>query len=233
MFCSVLGDNSHTYWETAPESQRESVRKGVEAIIANPALSPEESHNGWMAHKLAQGWVYGETKDAAAKTHPCLLPYAELAPIQRAKDELFGITVRAVLGISPVAVPVAPPEPAPVAVKKKAKSAKPGKTSTPATAPSPTDTVADGEAQRMRRRDVDHRRARVGREPRPVVPLAAARIHHTRARKISPGRRSTPATPKGRTCKLVIEWKGYVLVTLGRWTGRTWHPPASASWSGA
>ena len=35
------------------------------------------------------GWVYGPTKDAATKTHPCCVPYTELPPIQKVKDAYF------------------------------------------------------------------------------------------------------------------------------------------------
>lgn len=38
--------------------------------------------------------VYGEVKDGEAKTHPCLVPYEQLPPAQRLKDDLFAAIVR-------------------------------------------------------------------------------------------------------------------------------------------
>jgi hypothetical protein len=38
--------------------------------------------------------VYGEVKDAVAKTHPCMVPYDDLPEFQRKKDALFLAIVR-------------------------------------------------------------------------------------------------------------------------------------------
>jgi hypothetical protein len=51
-------------------------------------------HENWTKDKVADGWVYGEVKDAAAKTHPCLVPYDQLPANQRFKDSLFLLTVQ-------------------------------------------------------------------------------------------------------------------------------------------
>jgi hypothetical protein len=37
--------------------------------------------------------VHGEVKDAAAKTHPCLVDYADLPHEQKVKDDLFAAVV--------------------------------------------------------------------------------------------------------------------------------------------
>jgi hypothetical protein len=42
-----------------------------------------------MEDKIKDGWVYGETKDAEKKTHPCLVPFHELPEFQQKKDKLF------------------------------------------------------------------------------------------------------------------------------------------------
>lgn len=59
--------------------------------------TPAQTHEQWLAHKQADGWVYGDVKDPRAKTHPCMVPYADLPPSQRAKDAIFVGVVRAVL----------------------------------------------------------------------------------------------------------------------------------------
>jgi hypothetical protein len=95
-YCEAIGDNSQASWEHAPEWQRESARKGVEGVLAGNG--PEESHKSWLAEKEAAGWTYGEVKDAKAKTHPCMRPYAELSDAQKRKDDIYVSTVRAMAG---------------------------------------------------------------------------------------------------------------------------------------
>jgi len=92
-YCLALGDTSQPPWEQAPDWQRESALAGVvEALAGN---TPEQSHEGWTRRKLAEGWTYGPVKDPEVKRHPCLVPYADLPPEQRAKDTLFLAVVRA------------------------------------------------------------------------------------------------------------------------------------------
>nr|DAQ47237.1 MAG TPA: RyR domain [Caudoviricetes sp.] len=71
----------------APEWQVQSAYEGVAAALEGQ--TPEQLHESWCAAKLRDGWVYGPTKDAAAKTHPCLVPYASLPADQRLKDAVF------------------------------------------------------------------------------------------------------------------------------------------------
>lgn len=51
--------------------------------------SPEELHGSWMQAYCAMGWVYGETYNHEAKTHPDLVPYADLGQLERDKDAVF------------------------------------------------------------------------------------------------------------------------------------------------
>jgi hypothetical protein len=90
-FCQILGDDSQMAWEDAPDWQRESKIAAVSAISKGETITPEEQHKRWMCEKLEDGWKHGEIKDAAAKTHPCLVPYAELPPEQRAKNKIFRV----------------------------------------------------------------------------------------------------------------------------------------------
>ena len=90
----ALGDTSQGSWDDAPEWQRSSVRVGVAGALAGD--TSEQSHEGWLREKMATGWKYGPTKDPEKKEHPSLVPYGELPESQRAKDDLFVTTVRAV-----------------------------------------------------------------------------------------------------------------------------------------
>ncbi len=88
-YCASLGDNSQAHWDDAPDWQKQSAINGVEFHIENPEAGPSGSHENWLKVKQADGWVYGETKDVDAKTHPCMVPYTELPKEQQAKDALF------------------------------------------------------------------------------------------------------------------------------------------------
>ena len=83
-----------TPWEDAPEWQKTSVRNGVRGALNGN--TPEQSHEGWLAEKAATGWKYGPVKDPEKKEHPCFVPYSELPPAQRAKDEIYTTVVRVV-----------------------------------------------------------------------------------------------------------------------------------------
>jgi len=62
---------------------------GVAFRIGNPTAGHDAQHNSWMKEKVEAGWVYGETKDAGAKTHPCIVPFDQLPKFQQQKDSLF------------------------------------------------------------------------------------------------------------------------------------------------
>lgn len=121
-YCASLGDTSQPAWEDAPEWQQKSAIAGVEMHLANPDATPEQSHESWLAQKVADGWVYGEVKDAEKKEHPCCRPYDELPPEQKSKDYLFRSVVHmlkdipdemvqpaaAVAAVAPLAAEVVP-----------------------------------------------------------------------------------------------------------------------------
>lgn len=96
-YCVALGDDSQAPWEDAPQWQKDSAIAGAKAI-ADRNVGPRESHEGWLAQKVADGWTYGPVKDPEKKEHPCMVPYDELPAMQRRKDELFGAAVRGALG---------------------------------------------------------------------------------------------------------------------------------------
>jgi len=94
-WCAANDDHSQPAWEDAPDGQIDSAIDGVLHVLDNPYATPVSSHLNWWTHKIEDGWVYGEVKDPVAKTHPCMIPYAELPEFQRKKDALFLAIVRA------------------------------------------------------------------------------------------------------------------------------------------
>jgi len=93
--CEAAGDMSQKPWSKAEAWQRESAMRGVEFALANQNAPADAQHNAWMADKIANGWVFGQVKDAVAKTHPCLVPYDQLPFEQRVKDHTFRAIVAA------------------------------------------------------------------------------------------------------------------------------------------
>ena len=89
VLCESLGDTSQVGWDSAPAWQKESAISGVKKHLSGEITSPMDSHASWMKEKYDDGWKYGEVKDAEAKIHPCLVPYATLPPEQQSKDFLF------------------------------------------------------------------------------------------------------------------------------------------------
>ncbi|MDR6886140.1 MULTISPECIES: RyR domain-containing protein [Variovorax] len=99
-YCASLGDTTQPAWADAPDWQRASAVAGVDMHLASPDATPEESHISWFEQKLADGWVYGEVKDAEKKEHPCMRPYEELPAEQKAKDYLFRGVVHALAAVA-------------------------------------------------------------------------------------------------------------------------------------
>lgn len=84
-------------WADMPETERMPAVEGVHG--ARLGHTPAQSHASWCQVKYRDGWRYGPVKDPVAKTHPCLVPYAELPEGQRAKDRVFVAIVRALAGV--------------------------------------------------------------------------------------------------------------------------------------
>jgi predicted transcriptional regulator len=91
--CESFGDHSQVPWESAPNWQKKAILEGVEFHLSGEH-NPEESHENWVRQKQEDGWVLGKTKDPSKKTHPCLVPYDQLPPMQKAKDAIIANVVR-------------------------------------------------------------------------------------------------------------------------------------------
>ena len=98
-YCAALGDNSQLPWDEAPEWQKKSAVDGVLFCIENPSAPPSASHDSWLAQKAADGWKYGDVKDAEKKEHPCFVPYDELPTEQKAKDYIFAAIAKTLGGM--------------------------------------------------------------------------------------------------------------------------------------
>lgn len=99
LLCLSQGDGTQPRWKDAPQWQKDSAVSGVRMIWDNPATTPEQSHEGWIALKRKEGWKWGPLKDPDKREHPCFLKYSQLPASQRLKDDMFGLVVRAKLGL--------------------------------------------------------------------------------------------------------------------------------------
>lgn len=88
-----IGDPVSPAWDDAPEWDRESALEGVR--VAQSGATAADRHEAWRRRREAADWVPGPVKDEGARTHPNLVPYAELSLAQRRKDDLFGAIVGA------------------------------------------------------------------------------------------------------------------------------------------
>jgi len=77
-------------WDEREEPFRKQFLEVIERQVGeHRSKSAEELHGSWMQAYYAMGWVYGEVRDVAAKTHPDLVPYADLGSLERDKDAVF------------------------------------------------------------------------------------------------------------------------------------------------
>jgi hypothetical protein len=74
-------------WNYAPEYMKEALIKTIRLVIQG--ATPEQTHELWLNDKRAEGWTYGEVKDAHARKHPCLVPYSYLPQYQKDKNNLL------------------------------------------------------------------------------------------------------------------------------------------------
>ena len=75
-----------------PANQRRRIESMIEC--AADATNDEERHTAWMRKHESEGWVFGDTFDAALKTHPYLVPWEQLPKAQQCKARIFDIMAK-------------------------------------------------------------------------------------------------------------------------------------------
>ena len=77
-------------WDQREPAFRNQFLKVIERQCGEQrSKSPEELHGSWMQSYFEMGWVYGKEYDRDKKTHPDLIPYADLGQKERDKDSVF------------------------------------------------------------------------------------------------------------------------------------------------
>src|SRR5262245_18484333 len=60
----------------------------------------ENVHEVWAVKRVADGWTWGPTRNDAAKTNPCLIPYDDLPDSEKSYDrEMVEQTLKAILAL--------------------------------------------------------------------------------------------------------------------------------------
>jgi len=76
------------------DSREEAFRAQFEQVIQKQcgperSSNAEQLHEDWVRAYEVMGWVYGPVRDVVKKTHPDMVPYAELGHLERDKDAVF------------------------------------------------------------------------------------------------------------------------------------------------
>jgi hypothetical protein len=73
-------------WHEMQESDRQQHTLTARRFIEHPDLTPKETHETWVARRLADGWVVGDHCDAKTRVHNQLVAYEELSEDDQAGE---------------------------------------------------------------------------------------------------------------------------------------------------
>ena len=77
-------------WDQREEPFKNQFVKVIERQCSEQrSKSPEELHGSWMQAYFTMGWKFGMEYSRENKTHPDLVPYADLGQLERDKDAVF------------------------------------------------------------------------------------------------------------------------------------------------
>ena len=68
--------------ETAHVNLTPTQKALVESLAQN-------AHDVWAQQRISDGWKLGAQRDDNAKTHPCLIPYADLPESEKVYDRVM------------------------------------------------------------------------------------------------------------------------------------------------
>ncbi len=69
-----------------------------DALLELTERLAENTHEVWAQRRLAEGWTHGPRRDDVAKTHPCLVLYADLPESEKDYDRSTAMeTLKAIL----------------------------------------------------------------------------------------------------------------------------------------
>ena len=99
VWAKLRGMPPYPSWKDAEDWMRASTIESVGYVLDNADAEAGAQHIQWMKQKQRDGWVWGEKKDAGAKTHPMIVPFSELPEDERAKDAIIIALVKSLTGL--------------------------------------------------------------------------------------------------------------------------------------
>lgn len=103
-YCRSIGDDDIIGWDETTEEHKACLVAGVNQHLEDSEMTPEASHESWLAQKTTDNWILGDEVDHELKTHPLMVPYADVPAEQRVKDHLFKAVVNSMATIPAVEV---------------------------------------------------------------------------------------------------------------------------------
>lgn len=78
-------------WSAREREFKEQMLHGIITQMMGPDrfTDAEAAHDSWWDKYKEMGWSYGPRRDPVAKTHPDMVPFAELGWEERIKDAVF------------------------------------------------------------------------------------------------------------------------------------------------
>lgn len=66
-------------------------------ILDLTEILARNAHEVWAKERMSEGWRYGPSRDDAARKHPCLIPYEDLAESEKEYDRNMALETLKVL----------------------------------------------------------------------------------------------------------------------------------------
>jgi len=77
-------------WAEREEDFRAQFRKVIERQCGpDRRMDAEQLHEDWVKAYEKNGWQYGPVRDREKRTHPDMVPFADLGQLERDKDYVF------------------------------------------------------------------------------------------------------------------------------------------------
>ncbi len=94
-WAAAHGQHDIPGWDEAEDWMHVSTRESVRHALEHGGADGRSQHDQWLFQKTRDGWRHGPVKDAAARTHPLMIPYDQLPDWERRKDALINALARA------------------------------------------------------------------------------------------------------------------------------------------
>lgn len=100
LYHASIGGNPGPAWSGLPGIGQASLIDAARAVHTHDAKWPADLHERWMALRFNDGWSYHpDPEDHVKKTHPMLVPFAQLPAPQKKRYRLFFTIANALFAV--------------------------------------------------------------------------------------------------------------------------------------